>query len=105
MYGTGVGTSLMLLAGGAILAFAVDYEVSGIDINAVGLILLVVGLIGLVLSFMVLGDNSFMGRGTRRDVIHDGPPLSDSTVTRRTTSVDPIDGQVDEVTQRETRRG
>ena len=59
---TGIGSSLMLIAVGAILAFAVDYQTSGIDINAVGWILMLVGLIGLLLSFVVLNDAMFLGR-------------------------------------------
>jgi hypothetical protein len=45
----------MLIAGGAILAFAVNYQLSGIDINAVGWILMLIGVIGLALSALVLG--------------------------------------------------
>ena len=51
----GIGTSIFLIALGAILAFAVTTEVSGIEISTVGLILMVVGGIGLLLSLMVLG--------------------------------------------------
>jgi hypothetical protein len=46
----GIGLSLILIAAGAILTWAVETSVSGIDINAVGVILMIVGLIGLVLS-------------------------------------------------------
>jgi hypothetical protein len=55
MRGTGIGTSLLLIASGAILAFAVDYQITGIDINAIGWILILVGIIGLILSFLALG--------------------------------------------------
>jgi hypothetical protein len=50
------GTSLMLIAIGAILAIAVDYQVQGFDINAVGVILMVVGIAGLVVSMMFLAS-------------------------------------------------
>jgi hypothetical protein len=43
-------TSLILIAVGAILTFAVSYEVAGIDIQTVGIILIVVGGIGLAFS-------------------------------------------------------
>jgi hypothetical protein len=43
-------TSLILIAAGAILAFAVSYSVGGINIQTVGIILMVVGAIGLALS-------------------------------------------------------
>ncbi len=46
----GIGVSLILIALGAILTWAVETSVSGLDINAVGVIVLIVGLVGLVLS-------------------------------------------------------
>ena len=46
----GIGVSIFLVALGAILAFAVTADVSGLDINVVGWILMIVGIIGLVLS-------------------------------------------------------
>ena len=42
----------MLIAAGAILAFAVEYTVSGIDIQVIGAILMVVGIIGLAVSLL-----------------------------------------------------
>jgi hypothetical protein len=47
-----IGTSIFLIALGAILKFAVTATVAGIDIQTAGLILIVVGLIGLVLSLL-----------------------------------------------------
>ena len=52
----GIGSSLFLIAVGAILTFAVDADVSGIDIATVGLILMVVGVIGLLISLFFLGE-------------------------------------------------
>ena len=46
----GIGVSLILIAVGAILTWAVETSVSGLDINAVGVILMIVGLVGFVLS-------------------------------------------------------
>ena len=43
-----IGTSLFLLAVGAILAFAVQDQISGIDLTMVGYILIAVGALGLV---------------------------------------------------------
>ncbi|HEY0487774.1 MAG TPA: DUF6458 family protein [Mycobacteriales bacterium] len=51
----GIGASIFLLALGAILAFAVDFNISGVDIHVVGWILMVVGVIGLVLTLVVWG--------------------------------------------------
>jgi Domain of unknown function (DUF6458) len=47
----GIGGSIFLLALGAILAFAVDWRVSGLDLHMVGWILMVVGAGGLILFF------------------------------------------------------
>lgn len=44
----GISIGIFLLAVGAILAFAVDASFSGVDLDAVGVILMVVGAIGLV---------------------------------------------------------
>jgi Domain of unknown function (DUF6458) len=46
----GIGTSLFLIATGAILYFAVDTKVSGLEISTVGIILMVVGVVGLAIS-------------------------------------------------------
>ena len=46
----GLGVSLILIAVGAILTWAVDAHVSGLNVNAVGVILMIVGLIGGVFS-------------------------------------------------------
>lgn len=48
----GIGTSIFLIALGAILKFAVTASVSGISIATVGTILLVVGIIGLLISLL-----------------------------------------------------
>jgi hypothetical protein len=49
-----IGASLFLIAVGAILAFAVTATFAGIDIQTVGYILLVIGVIGLVLGLVFL---------------------------------------------------
>jgi hypothetical protein len=46
----GIGTSLLLIAVGAILKFAVTDSVSGVDLSTVGVILMVVGGLGLLIS-------------------------------------------------------
>jgi hypothetical protein len=46
----GIGGSIFLLALGAILAFAVNADISGIDINIVGYVLMLAGLIGLIVT-------------------------------------------------------
>jgi Domain of unknown function (DUF6458) len=49
------GTSLVLIAVGAILRYAVTATVSGIDLHVVGLVLMLVGIVGLVLSLLWFG--------------------------------------------------
>ncbi len=49
----GIGTSIFLLAVGAILAFAVTDAISGVDLTVVGYILMGAGALGLVISMIV----------------------------------------------------
>ncbi|MEA2137859.1 MAG: hypothetical protein QOG56_1009 [Solirubrobacteraceae bacterium] len=50
----GLGTSIFLVAVGAILKFAVTATVSGISLTTVGTILMVVGIVGVLISLMLL---------------------------------------------------
>jgi len=63
----GLGTSILLIAVGAILKFAVTTHVSGISLATVGLILMVVGAIGLLISLFFAA--SFADRRRERDVV------------------------------------
>ena len=63
----GIGVSIFLIALGAILAFAVNFEVSGLDINVVGYILMIVGLIGLIMTAFIWGPRN---RG-RSDIVEE----------------------------------
>jgi hypothetical protein len=71
----GLGVGLFLIAVGAILAFAVNATVSGVDINTVGWILMAVGLAGIVLSLLFW--SSFGGPGyfsnRRRTYVEERP--------------------------------
>jgi len=49
-----IGSSLLLIAVGAILKYAVTAHVAGIDLQVVGVILMVVGVVGLVLGIAML---------------------------------------------------
>ena len=70
----GIGVSLFLIAIGAILVWAVSFELAGVDINAIGVILLVVGLVGALLSLVFWSSWGGWG-GRRRTTIHeDAPP-------------------------------
>ncbi len=53
-----LGASLFLIAIGAILRYAVTASISGIDIQTVGLILMIVGIIGLVVSVIWMISSS-----------------------------------------------
>jgi hypothetical protein len=55
-----IGASLFLIAVGAILYFAVTADLAGIEIATVGLILMIIGVLGLVITLFLLGR-------TRRD--------------------------------------
>jgi hypothetical protein len=49
-----IGGSIFLIAVGAILAFAVTASVAGIEIQTVGVILMVAGVVGLVIGLFLL---------------------------------------------------
>jgi hypothetical protein len=49
----GIGVGLLLVAAGAILAFAVEKDLRGLDVQVVGVILIVVGLVGIVLDLLL----------------------------------------------------
>ena len=51
----GIGASIFMIALGAILAFAVNVDTEGFNVNTIGMILLIVGAIGLVLSMILWG--------------------------------------------------
>ena len=63
------GVSLFFLAVGAILTFAIDTNVSGVDIDTIGVILMVIGLLGMLFS-LVLWD-SWTPRARDEDVVID----------------------------------
>lgn len=46
-----IGSALFLIAVGAILRYAVTWELSGFNIQLAGLILMIVGVVGLVIAF------------------------------------------------------
>jgi hypothetical protein len=71
----GLGVSLFLIAVGAILTWAVNAEVSGVDITSVGVILLIVGVLGALLSMIFWSSWGGVGGARRRTTyVEDGPP-------------------------------
>ena len=85
-----IGLSLILIAAGAVLVWGVTGEVSGLDVDAIGVILMVVGAIGFVISMIfwsswspyhrrtayVEGDVDRVPSRRRRQVVvdEDAPP-------------------------------
>ncbi|MGL6279096.1 MAG: DUF6458 family protein [Gaiella sp.] len=61
----GISISLILIAVGAVLTWAVTAEASGIDLDVVGVILMIVGGIGILLSLVFW--SSWGGIGGPRD--------------------------------------
>jgi len=64
----GIGTGIFLVAVGAILRYAITIQASGVNLHAVGDILMIVGVVGIVLS--VIFWSSWGGfRGSRRGAL------------------------------------
>ena len=79
----GMAVSLFLIAVGAILTWAVTATTNGLDVNTVGVILMIIGLVGFLLSLVFWsswGGVSGFGRVTHREVYVDG------TAPRRSTT-------------------
>ncbi len=73
----GLGVSLILIAVGAVLTFAVEATVSGVDIDAVGWILMIVGGVGFLLSLAFWsswGGPAYFGGRRRTTYVDDAPP-------------------------------
>jgi hypothetical protein len=61
-----IGASIFLIAVGAILKYAVDVTVSGIEIQTIGLILMIAGVVGLIIGLFLLASTD-----RRRGVVYD----------------------------------
>ena len=72
----GIGVSIFLLALGAILAFAVNATVSGLDIAVIGYILMAAGALGIILFLAVFGPRK------REAVVRDETVVRDRGVIR-----------------------
>jgi uncharacterized membrane protein YedE/YeeE len=72
----GIGTSILLIVAGAILRWAVTANVSGVDLDVVGLILLIAGAAGLFLSLLWMT----IWADRRR---HTAPPVEGGVVRER----------------------
>jgi hypothetical protein len=77
----GITTSLILVAAGAIMRFAVTAQASGFSVHTVGVILMIVGIVGAILSIGFWA--SWGGFGRRTTVVERrGPVVRDETVVR-----------------------
>jgi Domain of unknown function (DUF6458) len=71
----GLGVGLILAAVGAVLAFAVNATVNGVDIHTIGWILLIVGMVGILLSLIFWSSWAGPGYfGRRRTTYYDEGP-------------------------------
>lgn len=75
----GIGASIFLIALGLILALAVEFDVAGVDIQVIGWILVIVGVVGLVMTAFIWGPRrrATTARGEiveERRVYDDRPP-------------------------------
>jgi hypothetical protein len=82
-----IGGSLLLIAVGAILRYATNLNVQGIEIDTIGLILMIVGIvgfvIGLIYEFAVARDRSRWYRYWGGDRRAAAPPADPNAPTRR----------------------
>ena len=78
----GITASLLLTAAGAVLTWGVTATLSGLDINTVGVILMVVGIVGFVVSLCFWSSWGGFGRA--------GAPGRDTTVIRERNTVDHV---------------
>jgi uncharacterized membrane protein len=64
----GIGTSIFMIAVGAILYFAVNVDISGLELSTIGLILMILGIVGLVISLFMVSSASRRGVTTDRPI-------------------------------------
>ena len=83
----GIGFSLLLVAVGAILRFAVSADAEGVNLQTVGLILMIVGAVGVVLSLVFWSSWGGFHRSesvtTRTGTTPTGQPVVDQQVTEQ----------------------
>jgi hypothetical protein len=69
----GIGVSIFLIAVGALLVFAVEYQLGWLDVTAAGWVLMVVGVLGLLLTLVLWGRRRAASRVVERRDYEDGP--------------------------------
>lgn len=71
----GIGVSIFLIAVGAILTFAVHTTLSGVSIQTIGVILMVVGALGLIVTLLIWGPRRRSGAVVEDRVYEDRPTV------------------------------
>jgi hypothetical protein len=69
-----IGAALFMIAVGAILRYAVSDSIEGVDLPVIGLILMIVGAIGLIISLFMYASASRRGAVVERDRYVDRDP-------------------------------
>ena len=81
-----LGTGIVLFVIGAILTFATDIQLDWINLDVVGYILMLAGIVGIILGLVVLLRRRESVSTTRSAV----DPVSGERVTRSTSERDPL---------------
>ena len=81
-----LGTGIVLFVIGAILTFATDIQLDWINLDVVGYILMIAGIVGIILGLVVLLRRRESVSTTRSAV----DPVSGERVTRSTSDRDPL---------------
>jgi Domain of unknown function (DUF6458) len=68
-----VGGSIFLIAVGAILRYAITDSISGIDLQVIGLILMIAGVVGLLIGLFMYANASRRATVVERDRYIDDP--------------------------------
>ena len=98
----GTGVSILLIAVGAILTFGVNLSTRGFDLGAVGVILMVLGVIGLLADLVLSSDRGRMRRGPAvREEVYRSAPRDEVVVEERP---EVVEERVEDVPEVVTRR-
>ncbi len=83
----GTAVSILLIAVGAVLTWGVTAEAEGLDVNAIGVILMIVGILGLVISMIFWSSWGGFGGVRRRATYVEGGPAAPAAAPRRRATV------------------
>ena len=67
----GIGGSIFLVALGAILTFATDFDVAGMNIDVIGIILMIAGALGLLFTTLIWGPRNRAAGVTEETVVRE----------------------------------